>query len=370
MNIDFLTKLLSSHSPSGYEMASTEIFSNELEKAGANFEFNDSIGNCAYSVGNGKIPFMLSGHIDQVGLQVQYVDENGFVYFIKDGGVDPKILPGASVTILSNNGPVNGIIGKTPIHIEWNSDSKDKALNIKDLKIDIGAYDKKEAMEMIQIGNPIAINHPTMFLGNSRISSGGIDDKIGVFITAEVLKMLAQDYEFEKQYSNIAISEGRCGLKNLKVYGVACTQEEVGGNGAIIAAKRINPKYSIDYDVTFATDDDCVSAKEWGDIKLGKGGCIAHGPDKYAEMCKDVAYVCKKHFIPFQEFSVGAGMTNTNKIKISSDDCKTLLLSIPERNMHTPVEVCDIRDVDSLINMTYWYIHELDRKYLSGFNNF
>jgi len=361
MNADFLANLLSTHSPSGYETASTDVFSVELAKAGLQFEFKDTIGNCAFSVGDGKVPFMLSGHIDQVGLQVQHVDDNGFVYFITDGGADPKILPGSSVTIISKNGPVNGIIGKTPIHIEYRTDSKDKSLKIKDLKIDIGAYDKKEAMEMIQIGNPIAINHPTLFIGKHRIASGGIDDKIGVFITAEVMKMLHQDYELEKNSPNIAIAEGRCGLKNLKVYGVACTQEEVGGNGAVIAAKRINPQYSIDYDVTFATDDDCVSAKEWGDIKLGNGGCIAHGPDKHIEMCEGVINACKKHGIPYQEFSVGAGMTNTAKIKLSSDDCKTLLLSIPERNMHTPVEVCDLRDVESLVKMTYWYLHELDK---------
>ena len=362
MNIDFLKNLLSSYSPSGYETASTDVFSLELEKAGAKFEFNDSIGNCSYSVGNGSIPFMLSGHIDQVGLQVQYVDDKGFVYFIKAGGSDPKILPGCSVVIMSKEGPVNGIIGKTPIHIEWNSEDKDKAAKLKDLKIDIGASSKEEALSMIQIGNPIVIDHPTLFMGKYRVASGGIDDKIGVFITAEVIKKLAYDYEFESRNPEIAIAEGRCGLKNLKVYGVACTQEEVGGNGAILAAKRINPKYSIDYDVTFATDDDCVSAKEWGDIKLGEGGCIAHGPDKHVEMCDGVAAVCKKRGIPYQEFSVGAGMTNTNKIKISSDDCKTLLLSIPERNMHTPVEVCDLRDVESLIQMTYWYIHRLDEQ--------
>jgi endoglucanase len=77
-------------------------------------------------------------------------------------------------------------------------------------------------------------------------------------------------------------------------------------------------------------------------------------------MCEGVANVCKKHSIPYQEFSVGAGMTNTNKIKLASDDCKTLLLSIPERNMHTPAEVCDLRDIESLVLMTYWYIKELD----------
>ena len=343
-----LINLLTTHSPSGYEFASTEVFSTYLKGEGLDFEFRDEIGNCAYAVGKGNVPFMLSGHIDQVGLQVQHVDDKGFIHFITDGGVDPKTLPGAHVAILSKDGEVDGVIGKTPIHIEFRSENKNKALKVKDLKIDIGATSKEEALSFIQIGNPIAIKHPTVFIGRNRLASGGIDDKIGVYITAEVMAKLMED---ERNGSP---------LKCLRVYGVACTQEEVGGNGATIAAKRINPKYSIDYDVTFATDDDCVSPNEWGDIKLGGGGCIAHGPDKHVEMCEGVANVCKKHSIPYQEFSVGAGMTNTNKIKLASDDCKTLLLSIPERNMHTPAEVCDLRDIESLVLMTYWYIKELD----------
>lgn len=352
MNKGLLSKLLGAYSPSGYESQATEVFSKELEKHRLNFEFKDEIGNCAYSIGpaNG-ITFMISGHIDQIGLQVQYVDDKGFVYFIKDGGIDPKTLPGASVTILSKHGNIPGVIGKAPIHIEWNTDAKDKVLKIKDLKIDIGATNKEEALNVIQIGNPIVLNYPTFFMGFNRVTSGGIDDKIGVYITAEVMKKL-KDAEMY----------GHRPLQSLKVYGVACTQEEVGGHGATIAAKRINPKYSIDYDVTFATDDDCVSPKEWGDIKLGNGGCIAHGPDKHVEMCKDMIRICESNRIPYQEFSVGAGMTNTCKIKLAADDCKTLLLSIPERNMHTPVEVCDLRDVDSLINMTYEYILDLDKR--------
>lgn len=346
MNINFLNSLLLSYSPSGYETASTDIFSTEMEKNNIDFVFRDSVGNCAYSVGYGDIPFMLSGHIDQIGLQVQYVDDDGFVYFIKDGGIDAKTLPGSSVIILSKHKPINGVIGKTPIHIEFRADNKDKAIAIKDLKIDIGASSKREALDLVQIGDPIVMKYDLLTLGTHRISCGGIDDKIGVYITGEVMKLL-------KKYDN---------LKKLKVYGVACTQEEVGGNGAYIAAKRINPKYSIDYDVTFATDDDNVSKKEWGDIKLGKGGCIAYGPDKNIEMCRDMANTCRKNNIKFQEFSVGAGMTNTQKIMLASDDCKTLLLSIPERNMHTPVEVCDMRDIKSLVDMTYCYIRELDKK--------
>ena len=352
INYEFLYSLLAAPSPSGYENAAVDVFSHECMKNGLVFEFGDTIGNCAYSVGNENgIPFMLSGHIDEIALQVQHVDENGFVYFIKDGGVDPKVLPGSRVRIISKSGKiVRGVIGKAPIHIEFHTEAKDKVTKVSDLKIDIGAESFKEALDMIRIGDPIVFEHPYATLGEHRIMSGSIDDKVGVYIVSEVMKRLAKD------------QGTRHALQNLKVYGVACTQEEVGGHGATIAAKRIDPKYSIDYDVTFATDDDCVSKKEWGDIKLGKGGCIAYGPDKDAAMCKLMTEVCETNKIPYQPFSVGAGMTNTLKIKLASSDCVTMLLSIPQRNMHTPVEVCDARDIESLIDMTYKYILVLDER--------
>lgn len=345
---NLLYELLSAPSPSGYEKEASNVFADFCANAKLKHEFTDSIGNVAFSVGEGKIPFMISGHIDEVAMQVQYIDDKGFIHFIKDGGIDPKILPGSPVKIITNKNfdgeYLNGVIGKSPIHIEFHTDAKDKSTKIKDLKIDIGASSKEEAEEYVSVGDPIIVRHPVFTMLNERICGGGLDDKVGVYVTAMVLSRLSL-YE----------------LKNLKVYGVACTQEEVGGHGATIAAKRINPKYSIDYDVTFATDDDCVSNKEWGDIKIGKGGCIAYGPDKNKDMCDAMKDICEKNEIPYQTFAVGAGMTNTLKIKMASDDCKTMLLSIPERNMHTPVEVCSLDDLESLIDMTVAYIIDLDK---------
>ena len=345
---EFLYDLINASSPSGYEAAATNVYTVFCERNCLTPEFKDSIGNVAYSVGNGKIPFMLSGHIDEIALQVQYVDDKGFVYFIKDGGVDPKTLPGKVVKI-GTTAPVYGVIGKAPIHIEFHTDGKNKVTEIKDLKIDIGAKSKEEAMKYINIGDPIVFEHPMYNLIGDRIAAGSIDDKVGVYVTAMVLKKIKESIDKKP-------------LKNLKVFGVACTQEEVGGHGATLAAKRINPKYSIDYDVTFATDDDCVSSKEWGDIKLGNGGCIAYGPDKNKQMCDLMKSLCIDLGIKHQVFSVGAGMTNTLKIKLAADDCETLLLSIPERNMHTPVEVCSMKDLESLIDMTYYFIYELDKR--------
>jgi endoglucanase len=350
----FLFSLLNTYTPSGYESKGTKLFSDFCQYLyGIHHEFKDSIGNVAFSIGNGKIPFMVSGHIDEIALQVQYIDDKGFIHFIKDGGVDPKTVVGREVIIHSNGNEVLGVIGKTPIHVEFHTEAKDKVTKLKDLKIDIGAESKEEAEKLVAIGSPITFNHYAKRLQGEKIVSGSIDDKVGVCVTAGVLSLLS-DYVKHTP------------LKALKVYGVACTQEEVGGHGATIAAKRINPAYSIDYDVTFATDDGCVSPDEWGDIKLGKGGCIAFGPDKDLEMANDIIRICnaespyRPNRIPYQTFSVGAGMTNTLKIKLAADDCKTLLLSVPQRNMHTQVEVCDLRDIDSLINMTFNYIIWLD----------
>jgi endoglucanase len=308
---------------------------------GAKHEFTDNIGNVAYSIGHGSIPFMVSGHIDEIALQVQYIDDKGFIHFIKDGGSDPKIMPGTAVKILTNGGKsqVFGVIGKTPIHIEFHGDKKDKAAKIKELKIDVGAKNKNEVMKYVSVGDPIVFVHPIYELMSNRIACGGIDDKVGVYVTAMVLK----------KFKDL---EATSPLKNIKLYGVACTQEEVGGNGATIASKRINPAYSIDYDVTFATDDDYVSPNEWGNIKLGKGGAIAHGVNNNQNFTKLITNTCKELNIPYQEFVAPSGGTDTIYIKQSSSDCATQLLSIPNRNMHTQVEMCDYRDLQSLIDMT------------------
>lgn len=344
MNKDFLKDLLNATSPSGYETNAINVVQNYLDGI-ANFEFIDKVGNLALSVGDGDVKIMLSAHIDEIALQVQNIDDKGFVHFISDGGIDKKVLPGSTVAIHNENGITMGVIGKTPIHIEYYTDDKDKAIKIKDMKIDIGAETKEEAQKLISIGDPITICDIPLELGKNRFASRGLDDKVDVFVMAEVLKKLAT-----------------LNLKNVKVYGVSCTQEETSASGAIGAAVKIDPQYSIDYDVTFATDDDYVNANEWGDIKLGKGGAIAYGADSNIKMTKLVKSVCEENKIPYQEFSKGSGGTDTVYIKQSSTDCDTLLLSIPNRNMHTQVEVCDYRDLQSLIDMTVAAIVKIDKE--------
>lgn len=342
INKDFLDALLRAKSPSGDENSATQVFCDYMSGF-SNFEFRDKVGNAAFSVGNGETKIMLSGHIDEIALLVQNIDDDGFVHFIKDGGIDDKAILSLPVAIITKKGIINGVIGKSPIHVEWYTDEKNKTTKVKDMKIDIGAESKEEALEMVSVGDPIVFIDYPFQMSKNRFTARGLDDKTGVYVTAEVIKRLST-----------------MKLNNVKVFGVACTQEETSESGAAIAASRIDPQYSIDYDVTFATDDKCVDPNEWGDIKLGKGGAICYSPDCNRGFADLVKGVCEDNKIPYQAFSKDSGGTNTVFIKQCSSDCETLLLSIPNRNMHTPVEVCDYRDLESLVDMTVAAIVKID----------
>lgn len=341
MNKDFLFDLLKTHSPSGMEEEGVKCFLNYL--GGGEI---DKIGNGIVQFGNGTHSILLSGHIDEIGLRIQNIDEKGFIYFIRNGGVDPKVLLGSIVTILNRRGKVKGIIGKAPIHIETIEERK--VVDMKKMKIDIGVSSKAEAEKLVEIGDTIVIDGTILQMNNNRLASSGLDDKIGVFIVAEVLKQLKENADNNVKH-----------LKNLTIYGAACTQEETSCSGAINLGK-INPEFSIDYDVHFASDDGYVSANEYGNVELGQGGAICHSVDCNHKLVSLIKEVCQSNGICYQSFSKGSGGTNTMKIKNSAFNCETALLSIPLRNMHTQVEMIDLRDVESLIDMTVATIYKID----------
>jgi endoglucanase len=254
------------------------------------------------------------------------------------------------VKVLTSTSIIDGVIGKAAIHIE-KGEEKNKVLEIKDLKIDIGAETKEEAAAIVSSGNIALVYGEPFDIGVNRVAGSGLDDKAGIFVIAEVAEILSKESS----------------LDNLCVYFVACTQEETTATGAIVAAAGIDPDYSIDFDVTVSTDDDFANSNEWGDIKLGKGGCIAHGVNNHPFLTKLIKAVCNKNNIPYQEFVAPAWGTDTVHIRQASSNCITQLLSIPNRNMHTQAEVCDYRDLESLINMTAKTVVALDMENHGGY---
>lgn len=350
---EFLKNLMMSNNPSGYEQ-DTKAFREFCNSTNSwkNTYNDDSFGNIIYTIGSSDMlsrSIMISGHIDEVGLQVCGITDQGLLHVHRLGGIDLRCLSGQEVSVLSEKGIVQGIIGKCPIHLE-ESDKKEEYYKVEEFLVDIGAENKEEALSMVSIGDPMVYSPNFKFIGNgNRIMSKGLDDKIGVFVSALVLERLSKEFpEVLTQYV---------------VNCVATTQEELGLRGAITAARNLKPNISIDIDVTFATDEGRGSVREetvGGDIKLGSGPVIVHGPDKSREAIRKIKSIAKEENIPIQE-QVSFGGTNTCMIQEVSPSLRveTVSIGIPVRNMHTPAEICDLRDVIGAIDIIYKYITSL-----------
>ncbi len=349
--VNFLKELLETNSPSGFEKEGVKVFNNYCSEFSWN-DFTDKMGNSVFKVGTGKTKVMISAHIDELCMMVQGITEQGMLNIISLGGVDKKVLPGSIVKVSRKNYPgeyITGIIGKKPIHVEYDDKSNGDIIPFEELLVDIGAESKEEALERVEIGSRVVFEANFIDrLGGHRFASKGLDDKIGVFIVAEVLKNVAKTYSgFFDDYT---------------FYGVANTQEEVGLRGAMVTSKRINPDISIDIDVTFATDEGRgIKTESYGDIKLGKGPVIMSGPDKSWNLRCKMIEVAEINEIPYQLAVSHAGGTNTSAIQEGSIDCETMLISIPQRNMHTQVEVCDYRDIEGAIDLIYKTLLEITK---------
>lgn len=342
-NKEFLEKLLKSQSPSGYETEALNVFSDYCSEF-SRLDFVDSMNNTCFSFWDLNLAektIMISAHIDELGFQVTYINENGLLNFVPLGGIDIKTLFGAKIKLFGKNGEkIIGVIGKEPIHTEDKDKRMGYTLKYENLTIDIGAENKEEALKLVDIGTVgTYADDPYINFGNNRICSRGLDDKIGIYICACVFKKLKE--------------EGYCD-KNTK-YNILCvanSQEEFGLRGALVTAKRINPDISIDVDVTFSTCDNKGVEKEiYGELILGKGPVISIGPNNNNELVNLAKKVATNNNIDTQFGITRPGGTNTSAIQVNSINCKTLLISIPIRSMHTQVEICDKRDVDGAINL-------------------
>lgn len=356
MNKEFLKKLLNAPSPSGCEFSASQRFLNycsenfrpgEEQKLAYNYTTEtDKIGNSYVSVGKGPIKVMISAHIDEIAGQIQYISEEGLISFVRSGGLDKKIFPGSEVLIFSpelNHGTLfPGVIGKKPIHLE-ETEERSSVSALSDYKVDLGYETRQEILDLgISIGDYIIFPRPgeNIDFGKNCVKSPGLDDKIGLFVVAEILQNLIR---YEKNID---------WLDKYTVYFVATVQEELGLRGATVATQRIKPDISIDLDVTFATDGGIdVKKSEHGEVYLGKGCVIQYGADKSRRLGRLFKDISKNSNIPTQINVSGPGGTNTDAIQLFGGDCETILISIPNRNMHTPVEICDYRDVQAAIDI-------------------
>ena len=331
---DFLARFMNAASPSGYEGGASAVFRSYLRDSGISVS-GDVLGNSIATL-NGDAPLrvMLAGHLDEIGFQVVHISDEGLIYFRANGGIDKLNVPSSEVDILTSGGVVPGVIGKKPIHL-LKASERDTAPELSELWIDIGCESGDEVKKRVSVGDPVAFRSNFKLLGDHRFISKGTDDKVGAFIIAEVLKRL-KDRSL-----------------NLGVVGVATVQEEVGLRGAAPSAFAVDPAAAIVLDVGFATDLPDIPHQIWGDVKLGGGPILTRSCDNnviWGQMLRDTA---KRFGLPYQESAAhrATGGTDAARIQLNKSGVATALISIPNRYMHSQVEMCDLRDVENTIEL-------------------
>ena len=320
MNNDFLMSLLSTPTVSGFENAGCKIYENYL-KGYVDECSRDILGN-SYAVLNTieeSPKVMIEAHIDEIGFQVLYIADDGCIYVRKNGGIDIQCIPGNKVIIYGNLGEIHGVIGKTPIHLQ-NNQEREKTPDLSNLWIDTG-LEPEEVKEKVHVGDVVALKQDAEMISKYRITSKALDDKIGVYVVAEVMKRLGNER-----------SSLRC-----KVQGVATVQEEVGCRGAMASGYTIIPDISISIDVDFATDVPGCSKMKYGDIRLGQGVVVACCLDSDMRIVEQLRKIASDKSIPIQYSArpYATGGTNASRIRTIQKGVRTVLLGIPCRYMHT-----------------------------------
>lgn len=326
----FLKKLLDAAGPSGFETRPARIWREEAQSF-ATVE-TDVGGNCVARIGDGsgKPRVMLAGHLDEIGVMVVHIDDDGFLHFDGIGGWDSQVLVGQRILIDGRDGPVTGVIGKKAIHL-MKHDERDKVSKITDLWIDIGAANKAEAEQRVRVGDAGVIATSLVELPGGRIVSRAIDNRIGAFVVLEALRLLSQE-------------SGQA-----TVMAVGTTQEEISytGGGARSTAFALEPDAAIVVDVTHATDFPGADKKEQGDFKLGGGPVISRGSAVSRVVFEQLVAAAEKAGIPYRiEAAPRATHTDADSIYTARRGVATGLVSVPCRYMHSPNEMVALEDLE------------------------
>jgi endoglucanase len=329
-SLAFLHRLLDAPGPSGFETAPARAWREEAAALADEVTVDVSGNSTAVLNPRGAPRIMFAGHIDEIGLMVSHVDDDGFLAFQGIGGWDPQVLVGQRVVIAARGGAVPGVIGRKPIHL-LKPEDKDKAIKIVDLWIDIGAKNRKDALRRVRVGDPAVMAVAALTLPNGRLASRSIDNRIGAFVVLEALRRLRRP------------------RPQAAVHAVATAQEEIGwfGGGARTSATGLEPAVAIVVDVTHATDHPGADKKEVGDVRLGGGPVLSRGSSVNPVVFALLADTAEREEIPYQLQAAPRDTgTDADAIATAHRGVATGLVSVPNRYMHSPNEMVDVDDLD------------------------
>ncbi len=345
---EFLYRLLETPSPTGFEMPGQKVWADWIQHHAATVECDAYGSTWATLPGKSEKIVMLAAHADEIGYMIKYIDDQGFLRLDRVGGSDAATARGRRISIFGEKGPVSGIIGNTAIHLRHGEKDSEKSPAVHELWVDVGASNASEVAKLgIRVGHPAVYQDGPMELANRRIVSRALDNRIGGYIIAQVMRRIAAS-------------------KRKPAFTLVClnaVQEEIGGHGAMMATYRLKPAVCVCLDVTHATDTPGLDAVRHGKVKLGAGPTLTHGTSNHPLVVKRLEKIAATTKTPIQhEASSRTTGTDTDKIFHSRQGVPSALVSLPLRCMHSVVETAHLDDINHTIELLTSFVLSLTEK--------
>jgi putative aminopeptidase FrvX len=342
----FLIDLVTAIGPSGHEGPPAQVWRDHCTTFTDDVH-GDQVGSSFARVKGTSAPggptLAIVGHIDEIGVHVSHIDDDGFLRFGQVGGWDPVQLVGQRITLVTRDGRIPGVIGRKPVHLLKEEDRK-AVPELKALHIDIGAASGEEARKLVRIGDVGVVDVGPVELPGGRITSRALDNRVGCYVAAEAARLVAEQ-----------------GGAPGDVLAVAAAQEETTFAGSRTSAYALEPDLAIAVDVTFATDQPGIEVGEMTKHELGSGAVIARGTTLHPEIFERLHAAGEEGEIPFTVESIGRNTgTDADAIHVTRAGIPTGLVSVPLRYMHSPVELIAWQDADTAAKLIAAFAMKLE----------
>lgn len=342
MDIDLLKELVMTEGISGFESKIRDKIREKIKNLDLDDILVDKLGNLiAIKKGTSDKYILFCAHMDELGLVVSSIDEKGFISFKKVGGIDDRILVSRVFRILGDKGEVLGVTGLIPPHLMVESKNADTVIPWQNLKIDIGAKNRNEVLDMgIEIGTPIVFKKE-FFVNGDLIFSRGLDDRVGVYILIKII----ENFKKIKPYNNLILA--------------FTVEEEIGLRGASVLSNNFNPDFVVAIDSISSTDMNNIPSVYKDSVILGSGPVIRKVDSRMIvdeDVFKFIKSLSIKLNIPIQ-IGVSGGSTDASIIETTNRGFKAVPLCFPIRYTHSTVEISSIKDIQNLLNLSIQLIN-------------
>jgi endoglucanase len=337
---EFLERLLTTPSPAGFEADVQRVWV-EYVSDFADEVRTDEYGNAVAVIEGGDPAVAFTGHADEIGMMVSSVDDDGFVHLSRVGGTDRTVTKGQHVEIHTDDGVVRGVVGQTAIHLRDIED--DEIEDVAEQHVDIGAESEAEAREIVDVGDPITFDTPVRKLEGTRMAARGMDNRVGIWVAAEAARRAAESDT------------------DATVYAVSSVQEELGKQGAKMVGFDLAADAALAVDVTHAVDSPDITDEEdqHGEVELGGGPVVARGSSNHPEVVQAVREAADATDLQVQLQAAGRSTgTDADAFYTSQGGIPSLNVGLPNRYMHTPVEVIDTEDLDAAADLLAAFAEE------------